>query len=212
MNSALSVVSSLASPSAGGCRPHTHRAPRSRSASGSALHCLRGKRPPLARFDRGASEDSPLCAAGRDRLRAVIACLNVANLLVARSAARRKEQAIRTALGGSKLRLLRQHMMESLLICVAGGAIGFFLAVGVLHWFVAVRHDVPRANSIAIDGVVAAFTLGLVILCAAFAGAISSLSMRGDQALQALRESSRGQSAGVARTHLRSVCCRLKWD
>jgi predicted permease len=140
----------------------------------------------------------------------LIACLNVANLLVARAAARRREQAIRTALGGSRLRLLRQHLMESLLICVVGGALGFFLAVGVLHWFVAVRHDVPRADSIAVDRVVAAFSLGLVILCAAFAGTISSLSMRGDRALQALRESSRGQSAGVARTRLRSVLLSLE--
>jgi putative ABC transport system permease protein len=148
-----------------------------------------------------------LAATGRVLL---IACLNVANLLVARAAARRKEQAIRTALGGSRLRLLRQHLMESLLICVVGGALGFFLAVGVLHWFVAVRHDVPRADSIAVDRVVAAFSVGLVILCAAFAGTISSLSMRGDRALQALRESSRGQSAGVARTRLRSVLLSLE--
>jgi putative ABC transport system permease protein len=140
----------------------------------------------------------------------LIACLNVANLLVARAAARRREQAIRAALGGSKLRLLRQHLMESLLICVAGGALGFFLAASVLRWFVAVRHDVPRVDSIAVDGLVAAFTLGLVILCAAFAGAISSLSMRGDQALQALRESSRGQTAGAARTRLRSILLSIE--
>ena len=140
----------------------------------------------------------------------LIACLNVANLLVARATARRKEQAIRAALGGSKLRLLRQHLMESLLICVVGGVLGFFLAVGVLHWFVAVRHDVPRADSIAVDNIAAAFTLGLIILCAAFAGAISSLSTRGDQALVALREASRGQSAGVARTRLRSVLLSLE--
>lgn len=140
----------------------------------------------------------------------LIACLNVANLLVARAAARRREQAIRTALGGSKLRLLRQHVMESLLICAASGALGIFLAVGVLQWFVATRRDVARADSIAFDGVVVAFTLGLVILSAAFAGAISSLSMRGDQALLALRESSRGQSAGVARTRLRSILLSLE--
>jgi len=140
----------------------------------------------------------------------LIACLNVANLLVARAAARRKEQAIRTALGGSRLRLLRQHLMESLLICVVGGALGFVLAVGVLHWFVAVRNDVPRADSIAVDRVVAAFSLGLVILCAAFAGTISSLSMRGDRALHALRDSSRGQSPGVARTRLRSLLLSLE--
>ena len=140
----------------------------------------------------------------------LIACLNVANLLVARAAARRREQAIRAALGGSKLRLLRQHLMESLLICAAGGGLGFVLALCVLRWFIGVRHDVPRVDSIAADGAVAAFTLGLVILCAASAGAISSLSMRGDQALQALRESSRSQSAGVARTRLRSVLLSLE--
>jgi predicted permease len=140
----------------------------------------------------------------------LIACLNVANLLVARAAARRKEQAIRTALGGSKLRLLRGHLMESLLICFAGGVLGFLFAVAVLHWFVNARHDVPRADSIAVDGIVAAFTFGLVVLCAAFAGAISSFSMRGGQALQALHESSRGQSAGVARTHLRLVLLSLE--
>jgi ABC-type antimicrobial peptide transport system permease subunit len=140
----------------------------------------------------------------------LIACLNVANLLVARAAARRKEQAIRTALGGSKLRLLRGHLMESLLICFAGGVLGFLFAVAVLHWFVNARHDVPRADSIAVDGIVAAFTFGLVVLCAAFAGAISSFSMRGGQALQGLHESSRGQSAGVARTHLRLVLLSLE--
>jgi len=140
----------------------------------------------------------------------LIACLNVANLLVARAAARRREQAIRAALGGSKLRLLRQHLMESLLICATGGTLGFFLAASVLRWFVAVRHDVPRADSIAVDGVVAAFTLGLVLLCAAFAGTVSLLSMRGEQALIALRESSRGQSAGMARKRLRSVLLSLE--
>ena len=140
----------------------------------------------------------------------LIACLNVANLLVARAAARRREQAIRAALGGSRLRLLRQHLMESLLICAAGGALGFVLAASVLHWFAAVRHDVPRVDSIAVDGVIAAFTLGLIIVCATFAGVVSSLSIRSEQALQALRESSRGQSAGLARTRLRSTLLSLE--
>ena len=140
----------------------------------------------------------------------LIACLNVANLLVARAAARRREQAIRAALGGSRLRLLRQHLIETLLICAAGGTIGILFATGVLHWFASARQDVPRAESISIDGFVAAFTLGLVVLCTALAGAISSLSVRRDQVLQALRESSRSQSAGVARTRLRSVLLSLE--
>ena len=70
------------------------------------------------------------------------------------------------------------------------GPVGFFLAVAVLHWFVAARHDVPRAESIAVDGVVAVFALALVILSAAFAGAISPLSKRCDHVLKALRKSS----------------------
>jgi predicted permease len=140
----------------------------------------------------------------------LIACLNVANLLVARAAARRREQAIRAALGGSRLRLLRQHLMESLLICATGGVLGFLLAAGALRWFVGTRHDIARADTIAVDGTVAAFALGLVVLCAAFAGMISALTLRGDQALAALRESSRGQSAGAARTRLRATLLSLE--
>ncbi len=140
----------------------------------------------------------------------LIACLNVANLLVARAASRRKEQAIRTALGGSRLRLLRQHLMESLLLSAAGGAIGFLLACGVLQWFVSTRQDLARSESIAVDGLVVAFTFALILLCAGFAGLISAFSLRGKGALSALNESSRGHSAGLARTRLRAVLLSLE--
>ena len=140
----------------------------------------------------------------------LIACLNVANLLVARAAARRRELAIRTALGGGRLRLLRQHLMESLLISAAGGIAGFALAAGVLRWFSEARHDLARTDSIAADGVVVLFTLGLVVLCAAFAGLISAYSLRGDQTLACLQESSRWQSAGAGRTRLRSTLLSLE--
>jgi putative ABC transport system permease protein len=140
----------------------------------------------------------------------LIACLNVANLLVARAAARHKELGIRMALGGSRLRLLRQHLMESLLLSAAGGAVGFLLAYGVLQWFVSARHDMARVEAIHVDGVVAAFAAGLVLLCAAFAGLISSLSAKSDQVLSSLRESSRAHSAGHARTRLRGVLLSLE--
>jgi putative ABC transport system permease protein len=140
----------------------------------------------------------------------LIACLNVANLLVARAAARRKELGIRMALGGSRLRLLRQHLMESLLLSAAGGAVGFLLAYGVLQWFVSARQDMARVEAIHVDGVVAAFAAGLVLLCAAFAGLISSLSAKSDQVLSSLRESSRAHSAGYARTRLRGVLLSLE--
>ncbi len=140
----------------------------------------------------------------------LIACLNVANLLVARAAARRKEQAIRIALGGSRMRLLRQHLMESFLLTAVGGVLGSLLAVGVLHWFVSTRQDMARSESIGVDGFVVAFTIGLVVLCAAFAGLISSLPAKNDEVLTSLQESSRSHSAGHVRVRLRAVLLTLE--
>jgi putative ABC transport system permease protein len=140
----------------------------------------------------------------------LIACLNVANLLVARAAARRKEQAIRTALGGSRLRLLRQHLMESLVLSATGGAAGFLLAMAVVEWVVTTRHEMARVEAIHIDGVVVAFGAALIVLCAAFAGLISSYSAKGEHALAALQESTRGSSAGQSRARLRAVLLSLE--
>jgi len=133
----------------------------------------------------------------------LIACLNVANLLVARAAARRKELAIRTALGGGRLRLLRERLMESLLLSAAGGALGLLLAYGAVRWLVSTRQGMSRVEAIAIDGAVAAFTVALIVLCALFAGFISSLSAKGNQLLLSLQDSARGSSTGRAHTALR---------
>src|SRR4029077_17454956 len=98
----------------------------------------------------------------------LIACLNVANLLVARAAARRKELAIRTALGGGSLRLMREQLMEGVVLLGGGGAremescwlaagggvLGLLLAFAALHGLTRTRHDMSRVESIHIDGVV----------------------------------------------------------
>jgi predicted permease len=140
----------------------------------------------------------------------LIACLNISNLLVARAAGRRRELAIRTALGGSRGELLRQHLTESLLLAVAGGALGLVLALGLVRWFVSLRQDVPRIDAIRIDGTVVAFTAGLIVLSALFAGLISALSSRGNEVLSALQESSRSHSAGHTRTRLRRTLLAME--
>jgi hypothetical protein len=104
-----------------------------------------------------------LCAVGCMLL---IACLNVSNLLVARAASRRKEVAIRGALGGSRLALIREQMTESLLICLAGGGLGLLLSLASTRWLAAHWRNLPRADAVHVDGWVFAFALGLVVATA----------------------------------------------
>jgi predicted permease len=140
----------------------------------------------------------------------LIACLNVANLLVARAAARRRELAIRTALGSSRLRLLGEQLTESFLLSAAGGALGLLLAYAVVQWLVSARQDMSRVESIHIDAVVVGFTLALILLCAIFAGLISSVSASGDRILSSLQESSRSHSGGHSRANLRKLLLALE--
>jgi len=140
----------------------------------------------------------------------LIACLNVANLLVARAAARRKELAIRTALGGGWLRLIGERLMECLLLSASGGALGLLLAFAALHWLTRTRHDMSRVESIHIDGLVAAFTVGVVVVCALVSGLIAGLSISDKRILGALLETSRSVSGGSARASLRKVLLTLE--
>jgi putative ABC transport system permease protein len=135
----------------------------------------------------------------------LIACLNVANLLVARAEARRNELAIRTALGGGWLRLMRERMIECLVLSAAGGALGLFLAVAALAWLEQSRHDMSRVESIHIDGAVAAFTVGVIVLCALFSGLIAAFSTSDKRILSALHEGSRSVAGAGSRATLRKV-------
>jgi predicted permease len=133
----------------------------------------------------------------------LIGCLNVASLLVARGASRRKEIAIRTALGSSAWRLLRGHLIEGAVLCVVGGALGLFAADLAVEWFVNTRQDMTRVEAIHIDGTIVLFAALLVFVCAIFSGSVSSVSIRGDRVLAALQESSRSHTAGQGRVRLR---------
>ena len=128
----------------------------------------------------------------------LIACLNVASLLVARTSARRREMAVRTALGGGRMQLLRERLLESFLLSAGGGLAGIAMAGGALGWLVHTRQDMNRIDSIRIDGDVVVFTLAAIGVCALFSGLISALSMDTRKMLASLQESSRGNTAGRA--------------
>ncbi len=133
----------------------------------------------------------------------LIACLNIANLLVARSASRSRETAIRTALGGSRVVLIRSQVMESLLLSLAGGALGLAFAYGAVQWLVHVRSDLPRADTIHIDLITGLFTAGCILLCGMVAGLVPALSARNRNLVSALQETSRSASAGRNRARTR---------
>jgi predicted permease len=130
--------------------------------------------------------------------------------LVARGTARRKELAIRAALGGSRWRLLGEHLTESFLLSAAGGMAGLILANAAIQWFVATRQDMNRVEAIHIDAPVVAFAVGLTFLCALFAGFMSSLSIKGNQILSSLQESSRSHSAGHSQVQVRKWLLALE--
>jgi predicted permease len=135
----------------------------------------------------------------------LIACLNVASLFVARAATRRKEIAVRAAMGGSRWRLIQEQLMECLLLTFAGGTLGAFLAYGSIRWLVALRENLPRANSIHVDQAALLFTIGITILSCIFAGLLPTSSATRRDLLAPLKENSRSLGGGQSRARLRSL-------
>jgi putative ABC transport system permease protein len=140
----------------------------------------------------------------------LIACMNVASLLIARTAARGKEMAIRTALGGGRIRLMRERLTESLLISLMAGAAGIAIAWTALQLLVKMRPDMNRVESIRIDGGVVLFTIVAIASCALSAGLISALGADGKRLLSALHESSRANRGSHQRATLRKVLLVLE--
>lgn len=135
----------------------------------------------------------------------LIGCLNVANLLVARGAARQKEVAIRGALGAGRLTLIREQMTESLLICLLGGAAGAGLSLAATQWLASAWKDLPSAEGVHLDGTVLLFSCGLVLASALLAGLLPALSSTGKAVFAALQVSSRTAGGSVSRTALRKT-------
>jgi putative ABC transport system permease protein len=135
----------------------------------------------------------------------LIGCLNVANLMVARSAARQKEIAVRRALGARKMTLIREQLVESLLVSLAGGITGVLLSLTATEWLVTTWTDLPSARSVHADGVVLAFACALFISAALLAGLLPAVSSTGKQGIAALQASSRSAAGSQARTALRKT-------
>jgi putative ABC transport system permease protein len=136
----------------------------------------------------------------------LIACANVAALLLARSAARSTEVAIRAALGASQGRIFRQFLTESLLLSLFGGALGIALAWEGVRVLVAMAPAwLPRLHAIRMDGRVLLFTTALSVLTGLIFGMIPAAQASKLTLADALKNITRGGTAGGARNRLRAV-------
>lgn len=135
----------------------------------------------------------------------LIACANVANLLLALAAGRRKEIALRLALGARRSHIIRQLLTESLLLSIAGGALGLLLAVWLTQGIgTLAAGQLPRAESIAVDGRVLGFTILVSIATGLIFGLIPALQASSVDLNTTLKESTRG-TAGRVQQRLRGA-------
>jgi len=145
----------------------------------------------------GDSRRALLVLLGAVGLVLLIACVNVANLLLARVAAREGELAVRTALGAGRYRLMRQLLTESLVLSVLGGAAGILLAAFSLDALLALQPEgVPRLAEVRVDRAVVAFAAGLSVFTGVLFGVFPALQMTRRPTAESLREGSRGVLAG----------------
>ena len=127
----------------------------------------------------------------------LIACANIANLLLARGTARRREMSIRTALGASRVRIVRQLLIESLLLAVIGGAAGAVVALWGVDALVRISPvQIPRLNTVHVDGGVLMFSALASLLTGALCGLLPAIQLSQSNPGDSLKDGDRSGSSG----------------
>jgi predicted permease len=134
----------------------------------------------------------------------LIACVNVANLILVGATHRSREVSIRTSLGASRLRLMRQFLTENVILALLGGSLGLVLAYWAIHALVRIGpSDIPRLTSVNLDSTVFVFALGVSLVCTLLFGLVPSLRLSKAGLSESLTTRARGATSGLSGGRLR---------